>query len=67
MLLDALRDFEWLNEPLDVNFEEAGMRVLTHNKTDRQEAFSSRAGKHEEHMASFLPMIAIYESVKFLS
>lgn len=34
MLLDALRDFEWLNEPLDVNFEEAGMRVLTHNKTD---------------------------------
>lgn len=34
MLLDALRDFEWLNEPLDVNFDETGMRVLTHDKTD---------------------------------
>lgn len=34
MLLDALRDFEWLNEPLDVNFDEMGMRVLTHDKTD---------------------------------
>jgi len=40
---------------------------MTQYKVNRQEAFSSRAGKHEEHMASFLPMIAIYESVKFLS
>ena len=45
MLLDALRDFEWLNEPLDVNFEEAGMRVLTHNKTDFWQSVHHRFGK----------------------
>lgn len=34
MLLEQLRDFEWLNEPFDVSFEERGMWVSTHDKTD---------------------------------
>ena len=49
MLLDALRDFEWLNEPLDVNFEEAGMRVLTYNKTDFWQSVHHRFGKDNGH------------------
>ena len=49
MLLDALRDFEWLNEPLDVNFEETGMRVLTHNKTDFWQSAHHRVAKDNGH------------------
>lgn len=49
MLLDALRDFEWLNEPLDVNFEETGMRVLTHNKTDFWQSAHHRVSKDNGH------------------
>ncbi len=34
MLLDALKDFEWQNEPENVRFNENGMVVLSRNKTD---------------------------------
>ena len=34
MLLDALKDFEWQNEPENVRFNENGMAVLSKNKTD---------------------------------
>ena len=48
MRLDALRNFEWLNEPCDVNFDETGLRVLTHGRTDFWQAvhhnFSSDNG-----------------------
>lgn len=49
MLLDALRDFEWLNEPLDVNFDEMGMRVLTHDKTDFWQSAHHKFGKDNGH------------------
>lgn len=34
MLLDQLRDFEWLNEPKEVNFHDGGMSILALNHTD---------------------------------
>ena len=34
MLLDALKDFEWLNEPEEVYFGESGMKVKAMPDTD---------------------------------
>lgn len=34
MLLDALKDFEWYNEPADVIFKESGMLVTAEPQTD---------------------------------
>ncbi len=34
MLLDALKDFSWYNEPEDVRFNDSGMEVTTHTCTD---------------------------------
>lgn len=34
MLLDQLRDFEWLNEPAEVNFSDGGMSVLALKGSD---------------------------------
>lgn len=34
MILDSLKDFQWLNDPVDVFFNEKGMNVLAREKTD---------------------------------
>ena len=34
MLLEQLRDFEWLNEPEDVSFSEEGMSVTAKKESD---------------------------------
>jgi len=34
MLLDALKDFEWLNEPSEVSFSDIGVKIRAHEKTD---------------------------------
>lgn len=34
MLLDTLQHFEWLNEPANLNYNEAGMEILTAPQTD---------------------------------
>jgi regulation of enolase protein 1 (concanavalin A-like superfamily) len=34
MLLEKLKEFDWLNEPQYVRFDESGMRVLTKYRTD---------------------------------
>lgn len=34
MLLEQLRDFEWLNEPDDVDFDDSGMMVVAKANTD---------------------------------
>lgn len=49
MLLEQLRDFEWYNEPLDVSFDERGMKVLSRDKTDFWQSLHHKFYKDDGH------------------
>lgn len=49
MLLDQLRDFEWLNEPKEVNFHDGGMSILALNHTDFWQNKSRNVHKDDGH------------------
>lgn len=49
MLLDTLRDFEWLNEPHDVSFNDQGMVVVSKPKTDFWQSLNHNFKKDDGH------------------
>lgn len=49
MLLEQLLDFEWLNEPQEVNFQEGGMSILAQNQTDFWQNKSRNVHKDDGH------------------
>ena len=49
MLLDQLRDFEWLNEPAEVNFSDGGMSVLAVKGSDFWQNKTRRVKKDDGH------------------
>lgn len=49
MLLDALRDFEWYNDPENVRFTELGMEVSSRPKTDFWQSIHHNFRKDDGH------------------
>lgn len=49
MLLDFLREFEWLNDPFNVRFDEAGMNVTSFENTDFWQALHHNIQKDNGH------------------
>ncbi len=49
MLLDALKDFNWYNEPLNVRFNEQGMIVEVKSGTDFWQNSAHRVSKDDGH------------------
>jgi len=56
MLLDALQDFEWENDPAEVTFGEAGMRIKSLPKTDFWQSY--RQDFHQDNGHFFFKKIS---------
>lgn len=50
MLLDALKNFEWLNEPGEVSFGEIGVKIKAQEKTDFWQDFRRNFHKDNGHL-----------------
>ena len=49
MILDNLKDFQWLNDPVDVFFDDKGMNVLAREKTDFWQSLHHNFAKDNGH------------------
>lgn len=49
MLLDDLQFFEWMNEPIKINYSESGMEILTNPHTDFWQSKQHKTAKDNGH------------------
>jgi len=49
MILDSLKNFQWLNDPADVFFNETGMNVMAREKTDFWQSLHHNFGRDNGH------------------